>query len=436
MENYDLLVIGGGPAGLAAACEAKRQGVQRILIVERDARLGGILPQCIHPGFGLELYQQELTGPEFALRLVQETLDLQIETALDTMVVKVEQLPGGGDGQGANPASGNPPFLGTLLKPGRGVVQIQCQAVVLAMGCRERTRGAIDIPGDRPSGIMTAGQAQRYINMEGLMIGRQVVILGSGDIGLIMARRLTLEGARVVCVAEVMPWSGGLRRNIVQCLDDFDIPLRLSTTVTDIQGNGRLSQVTLQRVDDKLKPIPGTEEVVACDTLLLSVGLIPENELSRELGVELSPRTNGPVVDQNMETSIPGVFAAGNVLHVHDLVDNVVKEAIKAGRDAAAYVLNTAGHGDKQAVAVIPGDGLTYALPQKIEITHHLEDETADLYFRVAETMEDVYITVKQGDRVILRRLKVFMTPGEMEKIRILLAGITSQGPVLIEVEN
>ncbi len=436
MENYDLLVIGGGPAGLAAACEAKRQGVQRILIVERDARLGGILPQCIHPGFGLELYQQELTGPEFALRLVQETLDLQIETALDTMVVKVEQLPGGGDGQGAGPSSGNPPFLGTFLKPGRGVVQIQCQAVVLAMGCRERTRGAIDIPGDRPSGIMTAGQAQRYINVEGLMIGRQVVILGSGDIGLIMARRLTLEGARVVCVAEVMPWSGGLRRNIVQCLDDFDIPLRLSTTVTDIQGNGRLSQVTLQRVDDKLKPIPGTEEVVACDTLLLSVGLIPENELSRELGVELSPRTNGPVVDQNMETSIPGVFAAGNVLHVHDLVDNVVKEAIKAGRDAAAYVLNTAGHGDKQAVAVIPGDGLTYALPQKIEITHHLEDETADLYFRVAETMEDVYITVKQGDRVILRRLKVFMTPGEMEKIRILLAGITSQGPVLIEVEN
>lgn len=436
MENYDLLVIGGGPAGLAAACEAKRQGVQRILIVERDARLGGILPQCIHPGFGLELYQQELTGPEFALRLVQETLDLQIETALDTMVVKVEQLPGGGDGQGANPASGNPPFLGTLLKPSRGVVQIQCQAVVLAMGCRERTRGAIDIPGDRPSGIMTAGQAQRYINMEGLMIGRQVVILGSGDIGLIMARRLTLEGARVVCVAEVMPWSGGLRRNIVQCLDDFDIPLRLSTTVTDIQGNGRLSQVTLQRVDDKLKPIPETEETVACDTLLLSVGLIPENELSRELGVELSPRTNGPVVDQNMETSIPGVFAAGNVLHVHDLVDNVVKEAIKAGRDAAAYVLNTAGHGDKQAVAVIPGAGLSYALPQKIEITHHLEDETADLYFRVAETMEDVYITVKQGDRVILRRLKVFMTPGEMEKIRIPLAGITSQGPVLIEVEN
>lgn len=438
MENYDLLVIGGGPAGMAAAIEAGKNGVERILIADRDVRLGGILNQCIHPGFGLELYKEELTGPEFAGRLIKEVSMQNIDVSPETMVVSLEENKVNNTGIGA--------FTADILTPGIGVRQISCDAVILAMGCRERTRGAIDIPGDRPSGIMTAGQAQRYINVEGLMVGKNIVILGSGDIGLIMARRLTLEGANVLCVCEVMPWSGGLRRNIVQCLDDFDIPLRLSTTVTDIKGDGRLESVTIAKVDDRLNPIKGTEETINCDTLLLSVGLIPENELSRELGVEISRNTRGPIVDQNMQTKLPGVFAAGNVLHVHDLVDNVVNEASKAGRDAAKYLKDKKGSNretmdtGEEYIEVIPGKGLVYALPQRIapidNSTGAVSDSKIDFYFRVKMTMEDKYIKISQGDRIILRRLKVFMTPGEIEKISVSADKIQSKEPIYIEVEE
>ena len=320
MKNVDLVIIGGGPAGLAAAVAARKSGVQDILILERDSELGGILNQCIHNGFGLHTFKEELTGPEYAARFVTQVRELGIEYKLNTMVLDLAA-----------------DKTVTAMNKTDGLFQLHPKAVVLAMGCRERPRGALNIPGYRPAGIFTAGTAQRLVNMEGCLPGRRVVILGSGDIGLIMARRMTLEGAKVLCVAELMPYSGGLKRNIVQCLDDFGIPLKLSHTVVDIQGKERVTGITLARVENG-KPVPGTEEHYDCDTLLLSCGLLPENELSRAAGVALNPVTGGPAVNESLETNLPGVFAAGNVLHVHDLVDYVSEEAAAAGEHAAAYI--------------------------------------------------------------------------------------------------
>lgn len=320
-DTYDIVIIGGGPAGLAAAIAAREQGIERILILERDRELGGILNQCIHNGFGLHTFKEELTGPEYAQRYIDQVLEKQIEYRLDTIVLKIGQ-----------------DRKVTAMNRRDGLFEIQANAVILAMGCRERPRGALNIPGFRPAGIYSAGTAQRLINVEGVMPGHEVVILGSGDIGLIMARRLTLEGAHVKLVAELLPKSGGLQRNIVQCLEDFDIPLKLQHTVVGIHGKERLTGVTLAQVDEKGKPIAGTEEEIPCDTLLLSVGLIPENELSREAGVKINPKTKGPVVNEMLETSIEGVFACGNVLHVHDLVDHVSEEAALVGTYAAEYV--------------------------------------------------------------------------------------------------
>ncbi len=320
----DLLIIGGGPAGMAAALAAYEEGIRDILILERDHELGGILNQCIHNGFGLHTFQEELTGPEYANRYMQMIQDKEIPALLNTMVVDVQ---------------GGAPCQVTVMNKDSGLFQIEATAVILAMGCRERSRGALNIPGYRPAGIYSAGTAQRYVNIEGRMPGREVVILGSGDIGLIMARRMTLQGAKVKMVAEIMPYSGGLKRNIVQCLDDFGISLKLSHTVTEIHGKDRVEGVTVSKVDENLKPMKGTQQFVACDTLLLSCGLIPENELSQGAGIQMDDVTQGPVVNARLETTIQGVFACGNVLHVHDLVDNVSKEAVKAGAYAADYIV-------------------------------------------------------------------------------------------------
>ncbi len=321
----DLIIIGGGPAGMAAALAAYEKGIKDLLILERDKELGGILNQCIHNGFGLHTFKEELTGPEYAVRYMDMVAEKKIPSLLNTMVVDVQ---------------GGSPCVVTAMNREQGMFKIEAKAVVLAMGCRERSRGAMNIPGTRPAGVYSAGTAQRYVNIEGRMPGREVVVLGSGDIGLIMARRMTLQGAKVKMVAEIMPYSGGLKRNIVQCLDDFGIPLKLSHTVTQIHGKERVEGVTISKVDDKLNPIPGTEEFVACDTLLLSCGLIPENELSQGAGAQMDDMTSGPVVNAKLETTVQGIFACGNVLHVHDLVDNVSKEAEKAGEFAADYILN------------------------------------------------------------------------------------------------
>ncbi len=332
MLNYDIVIVGGGPAGLAAAVSAKRSGVESILVLERDKELGGILNQCIHNGFGLHTFKEELTGPEYAGRFIEQLEEEKIEYKLNTMVMDI---------------AGNK--VVTAMNREEGMFEIQAKAIVLAMGCRERSRGALNIPGYRPAGIYSAGTAQRLVNMEGYMPGREVVILGSGDIGLIMARRMTLEGAKVKVVAELMPYSGGLKRNIVQCLDDYGIPLKLSHTVVDIEGKERVEAITIAEVGPDRRPIPGTEERYTCDTLLLSCGLIPENELSRSLGVEMSPVTSGPLVNECLETNVEGVFACGNVLHVHDLVDFVSEEASAAGKHAAEYVLNGAKHKESSA---------------------------------------------------------------------------------------
>lgn len=323
--KQDVVIIGGGPAGLAAALSAADAGIEKVLILERDKELGGILNQCIHNGFGLHTFKEELTGTEYAARYEKRVKEEQLPYLLDTIVIDISLMETGEK-------------LVTAMNREKGLFQIETQAVVLAMGCRERSRGALNIPGMRPAGIYSAGTAQWYVNREGRMPGKEVVILGSGDIGLIMARRMTLEGANVKVVAELMPYSGGLKRNIAQCLDDFDIPLKLSHTVIDIHGKERVTAVTLAQVDENLKPIPGTEEYIPCDTLLLSCGLIPENELSDGLGVTLNPKTSGPVVNEYLETNIPGVFACGNVLHVHELVDHVSLEAAVAGTNAASFV--------------------------------------------------------------------------------------------------
>ena len=401
---YDLIVIGGGPAGLAAACAAWEKGLRKILIVERDKELGGILNQCIHNGFGLHHFKEELTGPEYAGRFVKLLSETGVEVRLDTMVLEV-----------------TPQKQVHMVGKTTGYRVEEAKAIVLAMGCRERTRGAIAIPGTRPAGVFTAGAAQRYVNMEGWLPGKRVVILGSGDIGLIMARRMTLEGAKVLACVEVMPYSGGLNRNIVQCLQDYDIPLYLSHTVTDIRGKDRVEQVVVSRVDEKRTPIPGTEMIFDCDTLLLSVGLIPENELTRQAGIEMDRRTNGAAVYENMETSIPGVFACGNVCHVHDLVDFVTAESRRAGEAAARYVLE-GGAGQENCLEVKNGEGVTYTVPQRIRPER--VEKICDLFFRVNRVCRDSEILVTSGEDVLARFPREHLAPGEMEHIvlpRVLL---------------
>lgn len=401
---YELIVIGGGPAGLAAACRAWEQGLRRILILERDSELGGILNQCIHSGFGLQRFREELTGPEYAGRFIEMLAETGVETRLDTMVLQI--LPG----------ENGAPHQVHAVSAKDGYQVLETQAVVLAMGCRERTRGAISIPGERPSGIFTAGAAQRYLNIEGYMVGRRVLILGSGDIGLIMARRMTLEGAKVLACVELMPYSSGLNRNIVQCLQDYNIPLMLSHTVIDIQGRERLSGVTVAQVDEKRQPIPGTEKHFDCDTLLLSVGLIPENELSQQAGVEMSPLTQGAVVDDSLQTSKEGIFACGNVLHVHDLVDFVSAESFKAGKAAADYVQGRARKG--AYVALKDGDGVRGVVPQRL-LKPEGEAQSVQVMFRPAGVYENATLCVMDGDREILRQRKRILTPGEMAELTL-----------------
>ena len=395
--QVDIAIIGGGPAGLAAASAAYDAGVKNILILERDNELGGILNQCIHNGFGLHTFHEELTGPEYAGRYIEQIQKKEIPYLLHTIVVDIA-----------------PDKTITAMNRDRGVFTIQAKAVILAMGCRERPRGALNIPGYRPAGIYSAGTAQRYVNMEGRMPGREVVILGSGDIGLIMARRMTLEGAKVKVVAELMPYSGGLKRNIVQCLNDFDIPLKLSHTVVDIKGKKRVEGVTLAQVDENLKPIPGTEEEITCDTLLLSCGLIPENELSSQVGVKLNPVTSGPFVDESLETSVDGIFACGNVLHVHDLVDFVSGEAEMAGKNAAAYVKGELAP-PAMEVVLSGTDGVRYTVPSRIDLDRM--DARQVVRFRVGQVFRNCYLCVYYNDKCVSRMKKRIMAPGEMEQV-------------------
>ena len=401
MREYELVIIGGGPAGLAAAVAAHKAGVTDILILERDNELGGILNQCIHNGFGLHTFKEELTGPEYADRFIQQAKELNIPYKLNTMVLDLAA-----------------DKTVTAMNKEDGLFQIKPKAVVLAMGCRERPRGALNIPGFRPAGIYTAGTAQRLVNMEGYLPGRKCVILGSGDIGLIMARRMTLEGAEVKVVAELMPYSGGLKRNIVQCLDDYGIPLKLSHTVVDIKGRERVEAIVIAEVDEKLRPIPGTEIEYECDTLLLSCGLLPENELSRAAGVDINPLTNGPLVNENLETSVPGVFAAGNVLHVHDLVDFVSEEAGAAGRHAAEYILGAKEVGGKELPIKTAG-GVRYTVPVKIRPEALDPAGKVTLRFRVGAVYQNKRIVIYAGDKQIFTKKRNVLAPGEMETVNL-----------------
>ena len=401
MKVYDIVIVGGGPAGMAAAVAAKKQGIDRILILERDHELGGILNQCIHNGFGLHTFQEELTGPEYADRFIGQVKSYNIEYKLNTMVMDVSR-----------------DKKVTAMNREEGMFEIQAKAIIFAMGCRERSRGALNIPGYRPAGIYSAGTAQRLVNMEGFLPGREVVILGSGDIGLIMARRMTLEGAKVKVVAELMPYSGGLKRNIVQCLDDYGIPLKLSHTVVDIKGKERVEGVTLAEVDENRRPIKGTEEFYSCDTLLLSVGLIPENEISGSMGVELNPITSGPKVNERLETSIEGVFACGNVLHVHDLVDFVSEEAAAAGKNAAMYVQEGESASEQgRKIKLRPLEGVRYTVPETINPMRM--DEKLTVRFRVGNVYRNCYISVYFDEERVLHRKRQIVAPGEMKEIKL-----------------
>lgn len=413
MEAYDIVIVGGGPAGLAAAVSAKEEGSDSILILERDKELGGILNQCIHNGFGLHTFKEELTGPEYAQRFIKKVKDLGIEYKLNTMVMNIdtfrEQLSTEAMGKSGNK-------MVTAMNREEGLFEIQAKAIILAMGCRERPRGALNIPGYRPAGIFSAGTAQRLVNMEGYLPGKEVVILGSGDIGLIMARRMTLEGAKVKVVAELLPYSGGLKRNIVQCLDDYDIPLKLSHTVVDIEGKERITGITLAQVDEMGRPMPETEEYYSCDTLLLSCGLIPENELSKGLEVAMEAVTGGPVVSESLETSVEGVFACGNVLHVHDLVDFVSEEAAMAGKYAASYVKGNT-RTDAQRIHILSTDGVRYTVPKYIHPAN-MED-TLTIRFRVGGVYRNCYISTYFDEERVMRRKRPVVAPGEMEEIKL-----------------
>lgn len=424
-KKVDIAIVGGGPAGLAAALGAREAGAENILIIERDKELGGILNQCIHNGFGLHTFREELTGPEYAARFIEKVREEHISYVLNTIVIDVSAA-------GANGLETCRVL--TLMNREEGLFTVEAGAVILAMGCRERARGALNIPGYRPAGIYSAGTAQRYVNMEGRMPGKEVVILGSGDIGLIMARRMTLEGAKVKVVAELMPYSGGLKRNIAQCLDDFGIPLKLSHTVVDIAGKERVEGVTLARVDENSRPIPGTEEYIPCDTLLLSCGLIPENELSMGLGVSLNPVTSGPVVNESLETNVPGVFACGNVLHVHDLVDYVSEEAKKAGEKAAEYVSRQNMPEGGSPIPVKTAGGVRYTVPSILRPDFMEEQQV--IRFRVGAVYRDVFLAVYLDGTLLLKQKKRTMAPGEMEQVRLKKADLqqTGQGQGVKEI--